>query len=578
MITISYVTLAGIAAILLIGSIAYWPCRKGAFVLDDQLLRNHPIMSGDWQRQLLEFHPLVHWKRPLTWLSFAINVNWFGPEYVGDPLPPKQHDRALFGFHLFNLWFHLACALALWAVARTILPSGAFIAALLFTVHSLSASSAAYVSGRSSILAAFFGFIAVGLMITGHPLLSVITVGAACLAKEDSVAMTGTITALGWLWSIPYFWLPLIPLALAVVLKRNMIRALLRHASGAALRHTGDIGALPHGRYHLTAFAALFTRLPQWMIGVGHAADPDVPERSTWSPTLWLAVAIVAGSLAACAGSLILTTAWLWIVLSPLAVYLILPVPDAIFEYRAYFSAGGIAVMLSYVLSCAPPAVTPLVVAAFFVRTWQRTAEYRSGTSFWKASLRQGRRDRAWINLGVAVQDEDEAGGRDYARYCYAEALAINPNLSIARSNLALMDERDGQLDKGIAGMEETVRRTTKFYQGWYFLGTMYEKARRWEDAEQAYRRAVAISPSWDMAWNRLGLITAVHHSDMATAGTYFNNALRYQPFNAAYTYNAALALNMTGHGDEAHALFQRLPAQLPVTEQMLLVKEAVPQ
>lgn len=62
--------------ILLIGvSFAvYYPARKGEFVFDDlSIQHNYWTLKGDWKRMWTR----SKW-RPLTWMSYALNVRWTG--------------------------------------------------------------------------------------------------------------------------------------------------------------------------------------------------------------------------------------------------------------------------------------------------------------------------------------------------------------------------------------------------------------------------------------------------------------------------------------------------------------------
>ena len=87
--------------------------------------------------------------RPITGLTYWIGLRLFGP----NP----------FGFHLENLLWHTATALLVLVLLRGLWPAEplmAFGAAALFAVHPVHTEAVSWVSGRSEVLAAFWGLLA----------------------------------------------------------------------------------------------------------------------------------------------------------------------------------------------------------------------------------------------------------------------------------------------------------------------------------------------------------------------------------------------------------------------------------
>ncbi len=87
--------------------------------------------------------------RPITNLSYWIDHRLFG-------LTP-------FGFHLGNLLWHTATALLVFVLFRELWPTETLVAlmgAALFAVHPVHTEAVAWVSGRSEVLAAFWGLLA----------------------------------------------------------------------------------------------------------------------------------------------------------------------------------------------------------------------------------------------------------------------------------------------------------------------------------------------------------------------------------------------------------------------------------
>jgi len=141
----------------------YWPGLAGPFLLDDYdaivPLAAAQAQGATWG-DLLAHAPSATRARVLANLSFlASNA------LAGTPMPPEA-----FGFKLGNLLIHLACALAVWLLARRVaLLAGetprkaawiAAIAAALFALHPLLVSTVLYAVQRMAQLSTLFVLLA----------------------------------------------------------------------------------------------------------------------------------------------------------------------------------------------------------------------------------------------------------------------------------------------------------------------------------------------------------------------------------------------------------------------------------
>ena len=89
---------------------------------------------------------------PLTWLSYMLDWQLFGSNPAG--------------FHLTNLFFHIANTLLLFFVLKQMTRAiwqSAFVAAL-FALHPLHVESVAWIAERKDVLSTFFGCLQCGLM------------------------------------------------------------------------------------------------------------------------------------------------------------------------------------------------------------------------------------------------------------------------------------------------------------------------------------------------------------------------------------------------------------------------------
>jgi len=147
------------AALLIVAGLAigcYLNALGGAFVSDDHRdIVTNPILLEPGRLPELFTTPFLHggmkrgFYRPITGLTYWIDHRLFGP-----------HP---FGFHLENLFWHTATALLVLVLFRELWPADplmAFGAAILFAVHPVHTEAVSWVSGRSEVLAAFWGLLA----------------------------------------------------------------------------------------------------------------------------------------------------------------------------------------------------------------------------------------------------------------------------------------------------------------------------------------------------------------------------------------------------------------------------------
>ena len=127
----------------------YWPVRRFEFTNYDDLMyvvENPRVQGGLTFENLIWAFRTTHtfnW-HPLTWLSLMLDSQLFG--------------TGAGGYHLVNVWLHIANTLLLFSVLNRMtraLWRSAFVAAL-FALHPLHVESVAWVAERKDVLSAFF--------------------------------------------------------------------------------------------------------------------------------------------------------------------------------------------------------------------------------------------------------------------------------------------------------------------------------------------------------------------------------------------------------------------------------------
>lgn len=187
-----------ILTIVALVTLTFWTSMSGDFINDDVTLiaRNPALQESGHLSELLtrpmwsglpEFEGDVqvgHW-RPVTSLALKLGYTLGGSE------------RAPFAFHLLSLLFHLAAALAAWALARRVFRHGgaALFAALLFALHPLQTESVAWISALNDPLAAALVFASLERWLawrereSGLPLAAAGLYLIALLTKEPAIAL-----------------------------------------------------------------------------------------------------------------------------------------------------------------------------------------------------------------------------------------------------------------------------------------------------------------------------------------------------------------------------------------------------
>ena len=190
-------TCAMAMAIAIAGLFAYATSFRNDFVWDDAssvLMHEHVHDPGKIAQLFTEDQHAFgrgqgNFYRPLVSVSFMLDyqlATGFG-----------ANDVAPFVFHLTNLAWHIAAALAFLALVRAlgVSPFVAFAAPLLYVVHPLHTEAIAYISGRADPMAATFMFAGLTLALRTRGsvrgivagTLSILCFAAALLSKESAM-------------------------------------------------------------------------------------------------------------------------------------------------------------------------------------------------------------------------------------------------------------------------------------------------------------------------------------------------------------------------------------------------------
>lgn len=472
-----------VAVLCLANLLAWRSALDGPFILDDRV---HIVED---EARLADPLPLSaslrHEQRPLTFLSLAANHAWGGVE-------PR-------GYRLVNFMLHLATALLLLAAVRAcgrgvamrspaasdpIDPSSArlidwtaFAAALLWSLHPLTAAATAYVIQRAEILAAMGTLAAAWMLLAslgggrrrwwavGMP----IAVAFAMLSKPTAIAAPPLLLLLDWTCSgdrpaslLRRRGLPHLAnfLTLLLLIPLGVVGGLLATDAGPKGAGLGVVGTTPLEYAQLQVRAmGLYLELTLWpaALSIDHgAAALAAPRLALVGGIAWagLAIAAIAGSWrrrwwGAVAGGVLL-------LLAPTST--IVPLADPVAEQRFYLplallaaataaaGAGVVAAAAQRGRGGMAMATMILLLGAVAVAearaTMRRNRTMTDPVLLWSEVLERRPDDaRALLNRSQALID---AGRLDEAERDLGRLAAIDPGDPRAQLNLAIVDlERD---------------------------------------------------------------------------------------------------------------------------------------
>ncbi|UCD73983.1 MAG: tetratricopeptide repeat protein [Phycisphaerales bacterium] len=536
----------GVVIIVLLALTAYIPAINGGFIWDDDdyvtknpLLRDAAGLVRLWEPgQTHQYYPVVF---TTFWIEYQL--------WELDPL----------GYHLVNVLLHIANALLVWRLmcvlgigGRGKIPGvAAWMVAAVFALHPVHVESVAWITERKNVLSALFYLLAALSYLRFDPsenqdggslpgrrwswyAASILLFTCALLSKSVTCSLPAALILLmlyrrqrmtiGRLW-------PLVPL-FVIGLVAALHTAHLEQANVGARGAEFDLSFIERTLIACRALVFYPWKLlipwpvmfiyPRWSIDAGAIG-------SYWPVVIVLAVGIgaVVAYIKGRGGPFIALTFYAGTVFPALGFFNVYPhrfsfVADH-FQYLA--SLGVIALVITFlarvlgnykrlVLACV------VVLPALWVITWTQACTYQSAETVWRDTL--AKNDNAWMahnNLaGVLLRQveahvladrlEEAAGAAGQAEHHARRAAEIKPDHHPARSNLSEALRLQGRFDEALAEQRLAVdlalarlgpaarQAPPPFLASEYYqLGRLHQLLNQRDQAEEAYRRALEITP-----------------------------------------------------------------------------------
>lgn len=509
-------------AMLLVAALAagcYLNVLDGPFLYDDlKDVANNPILVERGRLAEVFTTSFLHQGlerglyRPIAGLSYWVDQRLFGPEP--------------FWFHLENLLWHAAASLVLLALLRRLWPGepvAALLGAFLFAAHPVHTEAVSWISGRSEVLATFWGLVA----FLAHRLAD--REGSAGAALFRAAALASWLVAVGakeMAATVPLLLLLTDALLGSPRDWARPARLAARYgpyAAGAAaylaLRWKVLGGLGPVGAHQYFHGAPLSVRGPTMLkVAAAYVGRLLLPVNLNAAWTVTHAKGMADGPLpllaaALLAGLLLLgwalrekapPVAWgiFWTALALLPVSNLLPVGELGAERFLYWPSVGACGALGWAVAPRGEGARPRALSAalagavlvlFAANTVDRNRDWSNPLALWSKTVSQSPDSvNARMNLGKALF---QAGRVEEAGEQFEAALKLSPNYVEGLNNLGAVYARLGRLDEARRAFRRVTLIEPGHGDGWFNLGYLLYKQGDLPGAEKAMERARAADP-----------------------------------------------------------------------------------
>jgi tetratricopeptide (TPR) repeat protein len=548
--------------IVFVGIIVFGNHLKNSFQFDSvAYIVNNQNLEAPEEMLTVGFWVRDAFSRSLLRVSMAFNA------LLGQKQP--------FGYHLFNLVFHIFNALLIFFITRKLcldfacasntgwtdnIQMVSLFTALLFLCHPLQTESVVYIMSRSEVLAATFylgGFYIFQSSIENGrrfsfswkfarvlPLLVMIFI-AGFSVKQTLITLPAVLLLYSlclmdtqsrpirflkrWQWVIA----GVIFIAGVLLLKK------LLSDETFLIGPSNPDEMVGRKNYMLSQPAVLiFYYLKLLLFPFNLNIDPDIPVVTELFslrfllPVACIGVLIYLTSKAKKTQIYLFLVAWFFIVISPSSS--IVTLHDLAAEHRTYLAGYGF--YLLFVLGlfhlCVKRSALFVVliylVCSYGVTTIKRNLVWQSELTLWEDTRKKSPRIvRPLINLGRA---HGEAGETEKAIYYYEQSLALAPHVFAPNYNLGDLYLAKGQTDKALKLFHRALMLDPGVPEVQGKLGEIYLDKKQYTLAEGYFKKAVELNPKYPSVLRNLGILNYFHLGRHRQGIAYFSRSLSLDP------------------------------------------------
>lgn len=546
------------AALLVIAVIVYLPAIRGGFVWDDRVfITSNPQMHG-----------------PVTDLWITAK-----PDYLPLTLTLYWIETALWGFnapafHLVNVLLHAAVGLAFWRLLKRLQVGGAYLAAVLFTLHPVAVESVAWIAETKNMLCLLLALISTHLFVDAVESGKSSRYGLALLAfvfamcAKSAVIMlpvallailwwrAGTISTRQFLRILPFFAVSAIFAVVTIHFQNKVIGAETVPLHGLAARSANAVKALCFYASKIAWPHPLTFFYPKW-----HARF-DL-----------LTIALSLFLVAMAAALWVLRNRWGRGPLAAALIFAVLLFPVLGFFNMAWMEFAPVADHYAYVampallalvaaalarlqstLRYVPVAAITVIALALGALTFLQARNYTGEETLWRATIAHN--PNAWAAYNGLGDVYSRRGESDRAIANFVRAADLNPRYAAVRNNLGAVYETSGKIDEAIEQYRQAVAINPELIEPQFNLGRLLLRRHRPADAEAPLRHAAELLPGSPDVHLQLGTALLEQNRAPEAAGE-FSHAIRLAPARADAHLSLALALRAMGRSEQAFAEYQ---------------------
>lgn len=465
---------------------------------------------------------VANW-HPLTWLSHALDIQFFG-------LDPGSH-------HIVNVLLHCANTILIFIFLFGTTGSrwrSAMVAAL-FAVHPLHVESVAWVSERKDLLSTFFGLLAVNFYVRYARNPGVTRYVAAASLYALSLMAKPMLVTFPFLLLLLDFWplgrlsknpdnltsqsialrlcvekIPLVMLAAA----SSFVTVIAQEHSGAII--SGDQTALFLRFTNIVSSYATYLFKTVWPdnLSIFYPFPFNGVPQWKWIGSLLLLLPLSVLSLTFWKRFPYLAVGWLWYLgtLVPVIGFVQVGMQGMADRYT-YLPLTGVfiaAVWLAEDLTRERPgirragsAIGVLMLCAFAAASVRQAGHWESSTAIYRHAL--SATEGNWLahnNLGLVLR---VGGERVKAEAHFREALHASPLYPEAHFNLANVLSSTGRNGEAISHFRAAIGVRPSFKEAHNNLALSLKAMLRYSEAMAEFSEALRIDPAYEDAWLGLG-------------------------------------------------------------------------
>lgn len=535
----------GLFALAYVTFQVYGPALNGPFLFDDIYLpMNRPNPPAEWQKWIIGVRPL---------LSLSFWVNW------------RNSGADTFSYHLFNVLFHLANGLLVFAIVRRLArmaggPLGepdrldlfAAFAAAIFLLHPVQTEAVAYIASRSEGLSVLFYFAAYAVFLYrppgpvswGRSAAILVLFGAAISVKEHTITLPALLLLTDYFWN-PGFstqgirrnWRLYVPVAAGALAGVVLVGRLVRTSDSAGF----GLKDFTWSQYFFTECRAFFVYLRLFLFPSGQTIDYDFPiSRTILDHGAVAGLAAIAALLAAAVwfrkryplaafGLLVFV-----ILLAPTSSFV--PIKDPVAERRLYLPMIGLLLVLTELLlrwkvrRAVLLAGMGVIAAVLAGASYARNQVWSAATALWEdAVAKTPANARAHFQLAYAYYQQNRC---EQAVAEYGTVARLQPPDYRLLVDWALAYDCLNRTGEALAKLEQAAAQEATAHV-YALIGMMHAKQGDPRRAHAALDRAQKLDPNFDMTYFYRGNLL-MQAGDRAGAAGEYRRALALNPRNQA--------------------------------------------